>query len=320
MIALLVTKRLGLGLITLFVISLIVFFSVQLLPGDVAQAILGRTAPPEAIAALRTKLGLDLPVHVRYLQWAAGMLQGDFGDSLANRRPVLELLSERIGNTFFLAAVSACIAVPLGLILGLASAIYRNRSFDRGTSLAALLAISVPEFLTAYILVAVFAVKLGWLPAVSMVQTDQHLFDRFVLISLPAATLSLAVIAYILRMTRAAIGNVLSSPYIEMARLKGVSPYRLVVRHALPNALSPIINVVLMNLAYLVVGVVVVEVIFVYPGLGQLLVDSVSKRDIPVVQACGILFASAYILLNLLADVLSILANPRLRRPRGRLT
>lgn len=320
MITLLIAKRLALGLVTLFVISLIVFFSLQLLPGDVAQAILGRTAPPEAIAALRTKLGLDLPVHIRYLQWAGGMLQGDFGDSLANRRPVIELLSERIGNTFFLATVSACIAVPLGLILGLASAIYRNRPFDHATSLAALLAISVPEFLTAYILVAIFAVGLGWLPAVSMVQSSQPLVERLVLIALPAATLSLGVIAYILRMTRAAIGNVLSSPYIEMARLKGVTPYKLVVRHALPNALSPIINVVLMNLAYLVVGVVVVEVIFVYPGLGQLLVDSVSKRDIPVVQACGILFATAYILLNLLADVLSILANPRLRRPRGRLT
>jgi len=317
MIALLIAKRLGLGLVTLFIISLIVFFSVQLLPGDVAQAILGRTAPPEAVAALRTRLGLDLPAHVRYLQWAGGLFQGDFGDSLANRRPVLDLLSERIGNTFFLAAVSACIAVPLGLILGLASAIYRRRPFDHATSLAALLAISVPEFLTAYILVAIFAVELGWLPAVSMVQPSQGILDRFILISLPAATLALGVIAYILRMTRAAIGNVLSSPYIEMAKLKGVSPYRLVVRHALPNALSPIINVVLMNLAYLVVGVVVVEVIFVYPGLGQLLVDSVSKRDIPIVQACGVLFATAYILLNLLADVLSILANPRLRRPRG---
>jgi peptide/nickel transport system permease protein len=317
MIALLIAKRLVLGLVTLIVISLIVFFSVQLLPGDVAQAILGRTAPPEAIAALRTKLGLDLPAHVRYLQWAAGLLHGDFGDSLANHRPVLGLLSERIGNTFFLATISACIAVPLGLALGLASAIYRDRPFDRTTSLVALLAISIPEFLTAYILVAVFAVGLGWLPAVSMVQPGQGILDRFILISLPAITLAVGVIAYILRMTRAAIGNVLSSPYIEMAKLKGVSPYRLVVRHALPNALSPIINVVLMNLAYLIVGVVVVEVIFVYPGLGQLLVDSVSKRDIPVVQACGVLFATAYILLNLLADVLSILANPRLRRPRG---
>lgn len=318
MIALLIVKRLALGLVTLFVISLIIFFSVNLLPGDAAQAILGRTADPEAIAALRARLGLDLPAHIRYLRWAGGLFQGDFGDSLANHRPVLDLLSERIGNTFFLAAVSAVIAVPLGLILGLASAIYRNRSFDHATSLAALLAISVPEFLTAYILVAIFAVELGWLPAVSMVQPGQGILERFVLISLPAATLSFGVVAYILRMTRAAISSVLASPFIEMAKLKGVSPYHLVVRHALPNALSPIINVVLMNLAYLVVGVVVVEVIFVYPGLGQLLVDSVSKRDIPVVQACGVLFATAYILLNLLADVLSILANPRLRRPRGR--
>lgn len=318
MIAALIAKRMALGLITLFAISLIIFFSVNLLPGDVAQAILGRTAPADAVAALRIKLGLDLPAHVRYWQWIVRLLQGDFGESLANRRPVLDLLSDRIGNTVFLAATAACIAIPLGLLCGLLSAIYRNKLFDHGTSFLALLAISVPEFLTAYILVAVFAVILGWFPAVSMIQPDQTLFDRLVLISLPATTLALGVIAYILRMTRAAIGNVMASPYIEMARLKGVSPQKLVVRHALPNALSPIINVVVMNLAYLVVGVVVVEVIFVYPGLGQLLVDSVSKRDIPVVQACGILFAAVYIVLNLLADILAILANPRLRRPRER--
>lgn len=317
MIGRMIARRIALGLLTLVLISLIIFFSVQLLPGDAARAILGRAAPPEAVAALRAELGLDLPAHTRYLQWAGSFVQGDFGNSLANRRPVLELLSDRVGNTFFLAAVAACIAVPLGVVLGLASAIFRGRAFDHVASLGALVLISVPEFLTAYILVTVFAVKLGWLPAVSLVQPGQGLGDRLVLISLPAATLALAVIAYILRMTRAAIGSVLSSPYIEMAQLKGVSPYRLIVRHALPNTLSPIINVVLINLAYLIVGVVVVEVIFVYPGLGQLLVDSVAKRDIPVVQACGMLFATAYILLNLFADVLSILANPRLRRRRG---
>lgn len=316
MIASLVIRRIGLGFVTLFLISLIVFFSVELLPGDVAQEILGRGASPEAVAALRVELGLDRPAPIRYLQWAGGFLQGDFGNSLANRRPVLQLLSDRIGNTLFLATTAACVAIPIGIMLGLASAIYRNRPFDRIVSMVALLGISLPEFLTAYVLVAVFAVGLGWLPAVSMVQPSHGIADRLVLIALPTATLALAVIGYILRMTRAAISSMLASSYIEMAKLKGISPYRVVVRHAFPNAFSPIINVVLMNLAYLIVGVVVVEVIFVYPGLGQLLVDSVSKRDLPVVQACGVLFATAYISLTLLADVLSILANPRARRPR----
>lgn len=318
MLTLMIAKRITLGLVTLILISMIVFFSVELLPGDAAQAILGRTASAEMLAALRHELGLDQPAPIRYLQWAGRFVQGDFGFSLVNNRPVQELLSARIGNTLFLATTAAAIAVPLGVILGLVSAIYLNRLFDRTASMTALLAISLPEFLTAYILVAIFAVALGWLPAASITRSDQSVLDRLILIALPAATLTFAVTAYILRMTRAAISGILSSPYIEMAMLKGVSPLRVVVRHALPNALSPIINVVLMNLAYLIVGVVVVEVIFVYPGMGQLLVDSVSKRDLPVVQACGILFAAAYILLNLLADILSILANPRLRRPRRR--
>lgn len=317
MIATLIAKRFAFGLVTLFVISLIVFFSVELLPGDVARAILGRAALPETIAALRAELGLDLPAHVRYLQWASSFLQGDFGTSLANGRTVRELLSVRIANTLFLAAVAAAIAIPTGLGLGLLTAIYRNRVFGRTASMAALVAISLPEFLTAYVLVAVFSVSFDWFPSVAMmVRPGMDMADRLYVIALPVATLSLGVVAYILRMTNAAISSVMASPYIEMARLKGISPFRLAVRHALPNALSPIINVVLMNLAYLIVGVVVIEVIFVYPGLGQLLVDSVSKRDIPVVQACAVLFAVAYISFNLLADVLAILANPRLRRPR----
>lgn len=312
----LIVQRLALGLLTLFVISLVIFFSVQLLPGDVAQAILGKAAPAEAVAALRKELGLDLPAYVRYYNWISDFVQGDFGRSLANRRTVIELLSERIGNTIFLAAFAASIAIPVGLGLGVVSAIYRDRLFDRLASMLSLVAISMPEFLTAYILVAIFAVQHQWLPAVSLIEPGQDIASRLVFTALPALTLAFAVVAYILRMTRAAIMNVLSAGYIEMAELKGTRPFQIIVRHALPNALSPIINVVLMNVAYLIVGVVVVEVIFVYPGLGQLLVDSVSKRDIPVVQAGGMVFAAAYVLLNLLADILSIVSNPRLRRPR----
>jgi peptide/nickel transport system permease protein len=309
-------KRLALGLATLLAISLIVFFSVELLPGDLAEAVLGQSATPEAVAALRHELGLDRPAAVRYLAWVVDLLHGDLGRSLATGRSVAELTADRLGNTVVLALAAAAIAMPLGVGLGILSTVYRGRAFDRVASTASLAGISFPEFFTAYMLVAIFSVKLGWLPAVALVGSGESWLQRLVILTLPALTLALAVIAYVLRMTRAAIVGVMAAPYIEMAQLKGISPVSIVIRHALPNALSPIINVVILNLAYLVVGVVVVEVVFVYPGLGQLLVDSVSKRDIPVVQACCIIFAATYVLLNLLADVLSVLSNPRLKRPR----
>ncbi len=258
-----IASRLLLGVLTLFAISLLVFFSVELLPGDVAQAILGQSATPEAVAALRHQLGLDLPAYVRYLDWLWHILHGDFGRSLANGLPIKTLVAERLGNTVFLALAAACIAMPIGVGLGIAATIYRRRTFDHAASMLSLVAISVPEFFSAYILMSVFAVGLGWLPAVSLVDPGQSLWQRLGVVALPAITLSLTVIAYVLRMTRASIINVMSAPYIEMAQLKGMSPWRVVVHHALPNALSPIINVVILNLAYLIVGVVVVEVVFV---------------------------------------------------------
>jgi peptide/nickel transport system permease protein len=315
-VARIILQRLLLGFFTLFVISVLVFFAIQLLPGDPASAILGQGASPEALTSLRHTLGLDLPPLTRYLHWLAGLLQGDAGHSLANDRPVGELIAGRLGNTVFLAVVSAAIAMPVGVGLGILVTLFRSRFWDSVTSTLSLMTISFPEFFIAYILVAIFSVGLGWLPAVAFVEAGQTFGQRLAGIALPAVTLSLTVIAYVMRMTRAAILNVLSAPYIEMAHLKGARPFWVVVRHALPNALAPIINVVILNLAYLVVGVVVVEVVFVYPGLGQLLVDSVSKRDLPVVQACCMIFAATYVLLNLLADILSLLSNPRLRRPR----
>ena len=309
-------KRVLLGVFSLFVISLLVFFAVQLLPGDPASAILGQGATPESLAALRHELGLDLPAATRYGRWLAGLLSGDPGKSLANGRPVAELIGGRLGNTLFLAVVSAAIAMPVGLGLGILATLFRNRVWDSVASTTSLITISFPEFFIAYILVAIFSVTLGWLPAVSFIEQNQTFGQHLVGVALPAVTLSLTVIAYVMRMTRAAITNVMTAPYIEMAHLKGAGPLSIVVRHALPNALAPIINVVILNLAYLIVGVVVVEVVFVYPGLGQLLVDSVSKRDLPVVQACCMIFAAVYVLLNLSADVLAILSNPRLRRPR----
>lgn len=315
-ILIMVGQRLALGLLTLFVVSLIIFLAVELLPGDLAQSILGQSATPETVAAFRRELGLDLPAHVRYLDWLGGILHGDFGRSLANQREIAELIGVRFGNTLFLAGTAALISVPLAVTLGVLAALYRNTLFDRAINIFTLTSISFPEFFVAYILIVLLAVELNIFPSISNVSEGLGFWESVYRVLLPALTLTLVVVAHMMRMTRAAIINLLASPYIEMAALKGLPRSRIIIRHALPNALSPIINVIVFNLAYLVVGVVVVEVVFVYPGLGQLLVDSVSKRDIPVVQASSLIFAATYILLNLLADVLSILSNPRLLHPR----
>ena len=311
-----VAQRLALGLLTLFVVSLIIFLAVELLPGDLAEALLGQSATPETVAAFRRELKLDLPAHERYVSWLWGILQGDMGRSLANQREIAELIGGRLANTLFLALVAAFVSVPVALTLGVLAALYRNSIYDRVVNAVTLSSISFPEFFVAYILVLLLAVVLGWFPAISNVSDDLGFWERIYRTALPALTLTLVVIAHMMRMTRAAIISLLASPYIEMANLKGLTRTHVIVHHALPNALAPIINVVVINLAYLIVGVIVVEVVFVYPGLGQLLVDSVSKRDIPVVQASCMIFAATYILLNLTADVLSIMTNPRLMHPR----
>ena len=311
-----VAQRIALGLLTLFTISLLITFGVEVLPGDLAESILGQGATPETVKVFRAELGLDKPAHMRYLSWLGGMVTGDLGVSLASKREISELVGIRIANTLFLGGFAAAIAVPLALFLGILAALYRNTLFDRSINTFTLTTISFPEFFVAYILILFFAIKLSWFPGISNISTDLSLGDKLYRTLLPAVTLTLVVVAHMMRMTRAAIINLLSSPYIEMAQLKGIKPMRIIMRHALPNALGPIVNVIALNLAYLVVGVVIVEVVFVYPGLGQLMVDSVSKRDIPVVQACSMIFASVYILLNLSADIISIVTNPRLLHPR----
>lgn len=312
-VVVMILQRLALGVLTLFVVSLVIFGATELLPGDLASSLLGQSATPETVAALRRQMGLDQPAPVRYWAWLTGVLQGDFGVSLATRRPISDMLAARLGNTVFLAFYAAAIAVPLSLILGVLAALWRNSIFDRVANAGALSAISFPEFFVAYILIFLLA-QSGFFPSMVRLNPTMSLGDKLYVTFLPALTLTLVVTAHMMRMTRAAIINLMASPYIEMARLKGLSPLRIVLRHALPNALAPIINVIALNLAYLITGVVVVEVVFVYPGLGQLMVDSVSKRDIAVVQAIALIFASAYVLLNLTADVLSTLTNPRLMR------
>ena len=312
----LVIKRVAMGVLTMIVISMLIFVGVEALPGDLATAILGQEALPETVAQFRKELKLDEPPVKRYFLWLGAFMRGDLGNSLANKRPVAELIFWRFKNTIFLAASAAVIAVPISILLGILAALYRNSLFDRFISMATLSTISFPEFFVAYILIALLSVQVIIFPSISNINDSMSFGQKIFAIILPCLTLTLVVMAHMMRQTRAAIINILASPFIEMARLKGIKRLRVIVLHAFPNALSPVINVVALNLAYLVVGVVIVEVVFVYPGLGQLLVDSVTKRDIPVVQASGLIFAAVYVSLNLLADVLSILTNPRMKNPK----
>ena len=263
-------------------------------------------------------------MHERYLDWLGGVLTGDMGNSFSGRgsstadrsRPVAELIGPRLENTLFLAAMAAIIAVPLSLFLGITAALYRNSIYDRSVNALTLTTISFPEFFVAYLLILFLASFNKVFPSLANISPDATFWERVYLSALPALTLTLVIVAHMMRMTRAAIINLMASPYIEMADLKGLSKSQIILRHALPNAWAPIVNVIAFNLAYLVVGVVVVEVVFVYPGVGQLMVDAVTTRDIPVVQGCAMIFAATYILLNLLADIISIVTNPRLLHPR----
>jgi peptide/nickel transport system permease protein len=315
-------QRLALGLLTLFVVSLIVFSAIQMLPGGFAEAILGQSATPETVAAFNKEIGLDKPAPVRYVEWVARLVQGDFGNSFSSRggsrRTVAELVEPRAFNTLFLAGMTALIAVPLAVGLGLLAALYRNSLFDRGINMISLVSVSFPEFFIAYILIVLLASPAGFniLPSLAKVDEDTELLERIRRCALPALTMTLVIVAQMMRMTRAAIINVLSSPYIEMARLKGAKPWQIIVRHALPNSWAPIVTVIALNLAYLIVGMVVVEFVFTYPGMGKLMVDAVSSRDVPVVQTCALVFAATYILLNLAADILGIITNPRLLHPK----
>ena len=312
----LVIQRFALGLLLLFFASLMIFVGTEILPGDVAQAILGQSATEQSLANLRETMGLNAPASTRYVNWLIGVFHGDLGTALSNGLDITESISARMGNTLFLASVAAAISVPLAIFLGLLAVRYRDRWPDKMISGITLTSISLPEFLLGYVLMYVFAVKLGWFPSVSNINDSMSLAQKLNAVALPAMVLTLVVLAHMMRMTRAAILNVMQSAYIETAELKGLRRLPLIAGHAMPNALAPIVNVVMLNLAYLVVGVVVIEVVFVYPGMGQYLVDHVAKRDVPVVQACGLIFATIYIGLNLLADLISILSNPRLRHPK----
>ena len=312
----LIAQRIALGLLQLLAVSVLIFVGTQILPGDVAQSILGQSATPESLANLREELGLNDPAYIRYFRWLGGVLTGDLGTALSSRQDIATSIGGRLWNTLFLAFWAAIVSVPLAIALGLLAVRYRNGPVDKLISGLALASTSLPEFFIGYLLVFFFAVKLQWFPGISTVYDGMPFGERMMAIALPATALTLVVLAHMMRMTRAAILNVMQSAYVETAELKGLSAFDVIRKHAFPNAIAPIVNVVTLNLAFLVVGVVVVEVIFVYPGMGQYLVDHVSKRDVPVVQAVGLIFAAVYIGLNIVADIAAILANPRLRHPK----
>lgn len=312
----LILNRFILGILTLFAVSILIFVCTEILPGDVASAVLGQGATPDALRIFRKELGLDVPSYLRYWNWLTAALHGDLGVALTNKRVIVDEVLPRMGNTLFLAAYAALIAIPLAVGLGILSAINEGKIIDKLSNVLTLVAISLPEFFIAYLVIIVLAVNVDWFPSLSTVFSGMSFTERVYQTTLPAITLTLLVAAHMLRMTRSSVLSVMSTPYIEMAFLKGAKRRSVITRHALPNAAAPIITVIALNLAYLVVGVVVIEAVFIYPGLGQLMVDAVSKRDVPVVQACGIVFALVFVSLNTLADILVILVNPRLRHAR----
>lgn len=311
-----VIQRIWIGIATLLVVSVLVFFMTAALPGDVAAIVLGQSATPESLAAYRAERGLDQPLVFQYFGWLGGMMTGDLGISKAGGATISSLIGDRLYNTMLLAGIVAVISVPLSVALGLLAAMYPGTWIDRALTFGTLSLISVPEFFIATFLVLILAVKLRWLPAIAHISGDEDFLKLMRALAMPLITLIIVVSAQMIRMTRAGILNVMNSPYIEMAILKGVPRKRIILRHAFFNTIGPIVNVIALNLAYLVSGVVIVETIFAYPGLAKLMIDGVQTRDLPLVQACAMIFCGTYVVLIILADVASILANPRLRNPK----
>lgn len=309
-----ILRRLGLGILTLFLVSVLVFFATQALPGDTARAILGKSATPERVAVLREQLGLNKPATSRYASWLSDIARGNLGESLVAQEPVTKLLSDRVKNSAALVILAAIVSIPLSLLLGSLSGALRDKLFDHGISIGSLALAALPEFVIGILLIMLLSTQIVRLfPAVSQIDPTVPLTDQLNALVLPTLTLVLAVSPYIVRILRASMVEVLESDYVQMARLKGMPERIVLARHALPNALIPAIQVIALNLAWLAGGVVVVEYLFNYPGIGSGLVDAVANRDVPVIQAIVLLIAGLYVGFNLLADILTILVSPRLR-------
>jgi peptide/nickel transport system permease protein len=309
-----IARRLALGVFTLFVVSLIVFTATQLLPTDPATAILGRDATDQSVADLREKLGLDRSAFSQYTHWLGGIVSGDPGDSFNARIPILDYIGDRVINSLFLLFLASVIAIPTALWFGAYSARKRDKLFDNVTSNVMLALASLPEFVVGIILVLVFSLK-GWhlLPAVSAIDIGAGPWSDMKGMVLPTATLVIGAVPYISRIVRASMIEVLESDYVEMARLKGAPEKVVLWRHALPNSLGPVFQVIALNVAYFAAGVIVVEALFNYPGIGGALRDSVRVRDIPVIQFLVMVLAAVYVITNLAADVATVLVTPRLR-------
>ncbi len=309
----LIARRLVVMLTTLLIVSFIVFSATSLLPGDTATILLGQSATPEAVAGLRTAMHLDDPALLRFVRWLFGLLHGELGTSYANNMAIADLIGPRFVNSMKLAGITTVIAVPLALTLGISSAMLRGTLYDRAVTILTIGVISVPEFMIATLAVLLFAVYLKWLPALSLVSEVHTVFDVLRVYAMPVITLTFVVSAQMIRMSRAAVIETLDTPYVEMALLKGALRMRIVLRHALPNALGPIVNAVALSLSYLVGGVIIVETIFNYPGIAKLMVDGVATRDLPLIQSCAMIFCVGYLLLITTADIIAIMSNPRLR-------
>lgn len=310
----LIAGRIAVALVTLLIVAVTIFCATALLPGDVAEILLGQAATPEAVAGLRTAMHLDQPAVVRFFLWLGNLATGDLGVSYVNNIPVADLIGSRLMNSLKLAGITAALSVPVALTLGITAAILRGTVYDRIISFLTIGVISVPEFMVATLAVIVFAVYLGWLPALSMTGDVTTLAGLLKAFAMPVITLSFVISAQMIRMTRAAVIETLNAPYVEMALLKGASRRRMVLHHALPNALGPIVNAVALSLSYLLGGVIIVETIFNYPGIAKLMLDAVSTRDLPLIQSCAMIFCIAYLLLITIADLVAIVSNPRLRR------
>ena len=309
----LLLSRILTGLLTLFAVSLIIFTSAEILPGDVAARALGRFATDEAKAIFRKQLNLDQPAPTRYALWLGGVIHGDFGKSLINQKDVSAVIAPKLWNTLLLGTYALILYIPLSVILAALAAAYRDRAPDHAISLLSLIGLAAPEFVLATILLIVFAVNYRLFPVLSVIEQAKTLRDVLYTLTLPAITLAIAMSVYAIRMLRDNLIEILDSEYVRMATLKGLPRYRVILWHALPNALVPALNVTALNLAYLIGGVVVVERVFSYNGIGSLLVDSIFLRDAPLIEAAALLVSAVYILANLFADVMAILLNPRLR-------
>lgn len=313
----LIGRRLVLAVITLFLISLIVFLGVEALPGDTATAYLGQMATDESLESLREEFGLNDPLYERYFNWFSGILRGDLGESMVKRKPVVELIGNRFRNTVVLALAAALVGIPLAIVLGVIAGLMRDKWPDVFVSTTSIVGMTLPGFVTATVLIYVFAIRLEWFPAITLVPSDVPVIELLPNIVLPIITLTLIMVAHILRLVRTNMIDVLVSDYVQMARLKGVPYWDIVFKHALPNAMLPTINVVALTLAWLLGGVAIIETVFNYPGIGKLMIAAITDRDFALVQGIAIILAAIYIMLNLIADVLSMILNPKLRTARG---